>query len=89
MAKKTVIPEGSDGIEIRVMKLMVAKPGTSLFECGVISVEIDDLAAGEFVVVKAVTEKTDGEHSVEIDASEWPTVRRAIDFMVSQCRKDS
>lgn len=89
MAKKTVIPEGRDGMEIRVMKLMVAKPGESLFEQSVISVEIDDLAAGEFIVVKAPTEKTDGESNVGIDPEQWPALRSAIDFMVGQCRKDS
>ncbi|NCY25564.1 MAG: hypothetical protein EBX37_12135 [Alphaproteobacteria bacterium] len=71
--------------EIRTMELHVGKPGDTSFEDGATRVSIDDEAAGEFV--KVVQYRSDDqEHVITIDPDEWPTIRKAINRMVAECR---
>ena len=71
-------------IETRITRLVVVPEGMQLFHEQATTVEIEDEAAGEFVVVRQVSE--DGAGSVCIDPSEWPALREAIDRMIAECR---
>lgn len=64
----------------RVTRLHVLPEGEPLFSEQTFTVEIDDEAGGEFVVVSDSAEK------IRIDAKEWPALREAIDRMVKECR---
>jgi hypothetical protein len=66
--------------ETRTLALIVLPDGEALFHEGATRVEIDDEAAGEYVVLRQQGGK------ITIDADEWPTLRTAINRMVQQCR---
>ena len=70
--------------EIRTIKLIVAPEGEQVYSEMVTSVEIKDEAAGEFVMVSQSGRIDIGQ--VAISPEEWPTIRDAIDRMISQCR---
>jgi hypothetical protein len=65
----------------RVTRLHVLPEGEPLFSEQAFTVEIDDEAGGEFVVVR----DRDGE--IRLNAEEWPALREAIDRMVKECRE--
>jgi hypothetical protein len=73
-------------METRVTRLHVMPPGEPTFGEMATVVEIEDEAAGEFVVVR---QSRDGSRSgeVRIDRSEWPEMRAAIDRMIGECRQ--
>jgi predicted lysophospholipase L1 biosynthesis ABC-type transport system permease subunit len=72
--------------ESRVLKVGLMQPGQSIFSENVYTVEIDDEAAGEYVVVRQVNH--DGpEERLSIDPRHWPALRAEIDRMVAECRK--
>lgn len=86
---KHVMPEQVGEYDIRILKVMVAKPGEAVFSEAATTVEIVDDAAGEYVkVTQAKYEKDEETHYVEISPCEWPAIRSAIEFMVSECRED-
>jgi len=64
----------------RVTRLHVLPEGEPLFDERGFSVEIDDEAGGEFVVV------SDCDGKIRLNAEEWPALREAIDRMVKECR---
>lgn len=64
----------------RVTRLHVLPEGEPLFSEQAYTVEIDDEAGGEFVVIK------DSEGKIRLSAEEWPALRRAIGRMVKECR---
>lgn len=68
--------------EIRVTRLRVTPTGTELFNEMGTNIDIVDEAAGEFVELLQETGK------VRIDPTEWPTLRKAIDRMVRECRPE-
>jgi hypothetical protein len=63
--------------EIRLLSLSVPSPHDP-HESTI--VEIVDEGGGEFVVVKQTT----GE--LRIDPGEWPTIRKAINRLIKECR---
>jgi hypothetical protein len=63
--------------EIRLLSLSVPSPHDALDST---IVEIVDEGGGEFVVVKQTT----GE--LRIDPGEWPTIRKAINRLIKECR---
>jgi hypothetical protein len=73
------------GFESRVLKVGLMRTGQSVFSDGVYTVEIDDQAGGEFVVVRQLTDTAAGE-KLEIDPQQWPALRAEIDRMVAECR---
>lgn len=82
-----IIPSASPGMEIRVTRLAVGPEKKALFDYEVMTVEIDDEAAGEYVVVSQCTDSTANYNErIAFNPEEWPALRMAIDFMVSQCR---
>ena len=64
----------------RVTRLHVLPEGEPLFSEKAFTVEIDDEAGGEFVVVH------DWEGKIRLNPEEWPALRRAIGRMVKECR---
>jgi len=70
-------------LEQRITRITLAPAGEPIFSKCAYTVEIDDEASGEFVVVRA---NTDDGASVAIDLSDWPALRETIDRMVGECR---
>jgi len=64
----------------RVTRLHVLPEGEPLFSEQAFTVEVDDEAGGEFVVV------SDCEGKIRLNAEEWPALCNAINQMVKECR---
>ena len=73
----------SVNLQQRVTRVHVAPEGEPIFCERGYSVEIDDEAAGEFVVVRS---QCDGDGKISIDPCGWPALREAIDTMIAECR---
>lgn len=65
----------------RVTRVHVLPEGEPIFSEQAFTVEIDDEAGGEFVVVR------DCEGKIRLNPEEWPALRKAIDRMVKECRE--
>ena len=66
----------------RVTRLLVIPEGDPLFSEMATTVEIEDEAAGEFVVVSQDARTDKG---IVINPEEWPALRAAINQMIEQC----
>lgn len=64
----------------RVTRLHVLPEGAPIFDERGFSVEIEDEAGGEFVVIK------DSDGNIRLNPEEWPALCEAIDRMVKECR---
>jgi hypothetical protein len=71
--------------QVRPIKWAIGPENHPLFSERVTIVELDDEAGGEFVVIRQQTDQP-GDQRIAIDTDEWPTLRRAIDHAVKQCR---
>ena len=69
--------------ETRVTCMTVLPDGEPIFCEGATKIEIDDHAAGEYVVV---SQCGDNEGKVQIEPDSWPAIRKAIDRMIGKCR---
>jgi hypothetical protein len=72
-----------NGLEQRITRVHIVPEGEPIFHEGGYSVEIDDEASGEFIVVRS---QTGGDGKISLDARDWPALREAIDRMVGECR---
>ena len=72
-----------EGYETRVLKICIIPTGKEIYDELATIIEINDEAAGEFVIVTQPNEKDE----IRIDAEEWPVIRDAVDYMIGQCRK--
>jgi hypothetical protein len=63
--------------------LLVVAKGESLYHTTATRIEIDDEAAGEFVILRQDDRTEEG---IAINPEEWPTLRAAIDQMIARCR---
>lgn len=71
--------------ETRVMSVIVAPKGDSLFSEMATKIYIDDEAGGEYVKVEQ--NRADGNtHNISIEPDEWPAIRDAIERMLGDCR---
>ena len=70
--------------EIRNIAILVYPKGKPIFDEKATRVEIVDEAGGEFVEVNQ-----GGVSALRIDPCEWPTLRSAIDEMITACREDT
>lgn len=70
--------------ECRATQYTISRPGEPTFAEGVIRIEIDDEAAGEYIVLTQDGFQSTGR--VSIDPDEWPLVRKTIDKLVKTCR---
>ena len=69
----------------QVTRVSVRPEGEPLFSHLNTNIEIDDEAAGQFVVISQVNGHTDDiKRGVAIDRDEWPIIRGAIDEMVER-----
>ena len=73
-------------MEIRTIKIAVLPVSEPVFSDRGTFIEIDDHAAGEFVIVTQPARETNEEKGIAFDPTEWPTIREAIDKMILQCR---
>jgi hypothetical protein len=81
------LPKGTDKFEVRIAKLLVCPKGKSIFDESVITVFIEDEAAGEFIKVQSLLIDGSEPGIVSFNPEEWPVLREAIDYMVDQCRE--
>ena len=58
-----------------------------MFSLGLINIEIDDEAAGEFILLSQNLE-SGPEGKLGIDPEQWPVLRAAIDRMIEECRNE-
>lgn len=73
------------GIETRRLKVGLMTKGQAIFNEGVITIEIDDESAGEFIVIRQVNHEGP-EEKLSIDPRQWPVLRTAINKMIAECR---
>ena len=72
--------------EIRTTALTVAPVGDSTYSEMATTIAIADEAAGEFVEVTQHGRVDIGK--IQINPEEWPSLREAIDRMITECRDD-
>ena len=82
-----IIPAGDEFRELKVTRLSIVPTGESIFHEKVTHIETCDEAAGEYLrVVQQSDRSVATEQTIEIEPSEWPLLRRAIDYMIENCR---
>jgi len=72
--------------EIRTLKIGVLIKKQSIFHDSLTEIEIIDEGSGEFVSIRQMM--NDAEGSIRIDIHEWETLKRAIEEMISECRRE-
>lgn len=72
--------------ETRVTRVHVVPQGDVLFSEQAFQVEITDDAGGEYVIVTGEALNALDSGQIAINPDEWPTLRRAINRMVKECR---
>ena len=73
--------------ETRVVKLLILPVGEPIFSSRATSVEIDDEAAGEFIVVSQSNDDDGTLRQIRFDATEWEVIKIAIEKMISLCNQ--
>jgi len=71
-------------METLITQVVVVEDGESIYHESATTITTEDEAAGEFITVSQSTDS--GLMTLRIDAAEWPTLREAVDMMVSKCR---
>ena len=75
-------------METRILSLVVTGDGKQVFDVSASVVSIDGDASGDYFKVHHLS--VDCEPGViKIDTYEWPTLRKAINKMVKNCREYS
>jgi hypothetical protein len=64
-------------ITTRITRLTVRPEGEPIFSEMATQIEIDDEAAGEFILVTQQRE-----HGIAFEPREWPAIREAIDTLI-------
>ena len=74
--------------ETRTTRVTVAPKGEPIFSEQVTHIEIDDEAAGEFIVIKQQRGQPDPDlvEAILVDREEWPILRKEIDKMIKTLR---
>lgn len=75
-------------LETRTIEVMVVPEGEPTFSDQATRIRIDDEAAGEYLLVEQSAEELKA-GQIWIDPKQWPTLRDAIDHMISHCREPS
>ena len=70
--------------QIRTIAWLVAPDDEPLFSEIATTIRINDHAAGEFIEV----EQGCSSGKIQISPNEWPKLREAIDYAISQCRSE-
>jgi hypothetical protein len=71
----------SDQYEIRITRLTVNKPGEPIFSRYATTVEIEDEAGGEYLVIRQNNEEAKA-GEIAITPEEWPTIKEAIEQLL-------
>jgi hypothetical protein len=72
---------------IRTLKIAILPEGESIFSERCTTIEIEDQAAGEYLVVTQQSGSTAvKEQQIEIDPQEWDALKNAIETMLKECR---
>ena len=71
--------------DIRVTQMTVVPRNEPSFSEMAFTVRIVDEAAGEFVQVQSLS-GVPTPNTIAVDKDEWPALRDAIEYMVSQCK---
>lgn len=71
--------------EIRATRLHVIPTGAPIYDERGFTVEIDDEAGGEFLIVGCHDDQC-ANGQIRLDPSDWPALRDAIERMVNECR---
>lgn len=79
------LPSSTNLQEVLITKVTIVDRGEAIFHETATSVEIDDMAAGEFVKVQQ-TEPSAENGTITIDPGQWKLLREVIDAMVARCR---
>lgn len=69
----------------RITKITILPCDAPIFSVRATSVEIDDLAGGEFLVV--TQNGRDNKDGIAIDLEEWESIKNGINFMFEQIKK--
>jgi len=81
------IPAGDEFRELKVTRLTIVPKGEAIFCEQSTHIETQDEAAGEYVQIVQHDDRTERTHqTIQIDPAEWPLLRRAIDYMIENCR---
>ena len=72
-------------LELRTTKVTLVPKGEPMFNDQSISISIIDEAAGEFLELTGIS-SSDEEMKFQIDTTEWPDLKKAIDMMIKECR---
>jgi hypothetical protein len=68
----------------RTLKVIVLPEGAPIFSDRATAIEIDDLSAGEFIVISQNREGT--VNQLSFDGEDWETVKVAVDDMLKELR---
>ncbi len=71
-------------METLITQVVVVEDGEVLHHDSATTITIEDEAAGEFVTISQHIDE--GVMTLKVDPAEWPTLRDAIDMMISKCR---
>jgi hypothetical protein len=71
---------------IRITQLTILPKGKAIFDEESTQIEIEDEAAGEYVVIKQDYEPK-GEQRIMIDPDEWPEIRRAVNRIMKEIER--
>ena len=72
----------------RVTRIHLVQPNEPIFAPYSYTIEIEDEAAGEFIVVTDQNDNEPKPNAICIDPRDWPFLRAAIDRMIYECAKD-
>lgn len=76
--------------QTRITRLTIAPQGEPTFSESATHLEIDDEAAGEYVLIKQQLENVDGDtnQTIFIEPDMWPAFRDAIDTLMAEIAKN-
>ncbi len=72
--------------ERRIKSVVVAPAGAPIFDDQAWTVDIEDDAGGEFLVIQCNDDQC-ANGQIRMNPKEWPAIRDAIEFMIEQVRK--
>lgn len=82
-----MVPAGDEFRELKVTRLTIVPKGEAIFCERATHIETQDEAAGEYVrIIQQDDRQSATEQTIQIDPAEWPMLRRAIDYMIENCR---
>lgn len=81
------LPTGDDRYEVRITRLTIAPPDECLFSEMATDIEIEDEAAGEFVVVRQKSIATSvNPQEIRICRDEWPALLECVSYLLANSR---